>query len=133
MSKQSDEEFVKTVARWVIAALIALFILFWGWRLITPRYTLYAANIDREVLVREARAERDAAEFLADAEIERARGVAEANRVIADSLTDEYIRWLYVDQMDRLLGQVIYIPTEGGLPILEAGRLGQGVTTTVPE
>ncbi len=114
---------VKQVGKWAAMTLVFLLIIIWGWRLASPRYTLYSANIDRQVLVREAEAERDAAVFLAEAEVERARGVAEANEIIAESITPDYIRWLYVDQMDQLEGQVIYIPTEGGLPILEAGRL----------
>ncbi len=68
------------------------------------------------------RGKAEAATLLADAEVERAKGVAQANEIIADSLTDEYIRWLYVDQLDQTNGQIIYIPTEAGLPILEAGN-----------
>ncbi len=114
---------VKQIGKWIAVVLLFLLVIIWVWRLASPRYTLYSANIDRQVLVREAEAERDAAVFLAEAEVERARGVAEANEIIAESITPDYIRWLYVDQMDQLEGQVIYIPTEGGLPILEAGRL----------
>lgn len=121
--KPEEAATVRQVGKWLAMTLMFLIAVVWAWRLVSPRYTLYAANIDRQVLVREAEAQRDAARFLAEAEVERARGVAEANEIIAESITPDYIRWLYVDQMDELQGQVIYIPTEGGLPILEAGRL----------
>jgi regulator of protease activity HflC (stomatin/prohibitin superfamily) len=76
------------------------------------------------VQVADARARAEAATLLAESEVERAKGVAEANRIIADSITPEYTTWLYVDQLDEVIangGQIIYIPTEAGIPILEAG------------
>lgn len=84
---------------------------------------LNAAEFQKKIAVEEALAKKDSAPDLAAAEIIRAEGVAEANRIIADSITDEYVRWLYVDQLDEIDGQIIYIPTEGGIPILEANRL----------
>lgn len=86
--------------------------------------TLVEAESSRRVAVLEAEATRDAALALAEAEIERARGVAEANRIIGDSLknNEAYLRYLYIDSLKLTPGQIIYVPTEAGLPILEAGR-----------
>ncbi len=62
--------------------------------------------------------------MLAQAEIERAKGVAEANRIIGDSLknNDSYLRYLWIDNIHNTSNQIIYIPTEASLPILEAKR-----------
>ncbi len=115
-------KFSKTILKWSLILITFLVMLIWCWKLVSPRYTLYQANIERQVQVADARAKAEAATLLADAEVERSKGVAEANAIIADSLTPEYITWLYVDQLDRTDNQIIYIPTEGGLPILEAGQ-----------
>jgi hypothetical protein len=40
---------------------------------------------------------------------------------VQDALSDEYIRYLWVRMMAGN-ENVIYIPTEGSLPILEAGQ-----------
>lgn len=113
------------VVKYLLGAIAVALIIIWTWRLISPRYVLYQANIERQVQVADARAKSEAATLLADSEIERAKGVAEANRIIADSITPEYTTWLYVDQLDEVVangGQIIYIPTEAGIPILEAGQ-----------
>lgn len=63
-----------------------------------------------------------------DAEIEvaRAKGVAEANKIIAKSISREYILYLWVQGLNDGNSEVIYVPTEGNLPVLEAARLSGG-------
>lgn len=86
---------------------------------------LAQAEWNRQIIVRQAQAKKDAATLEAEAEVLRAEGVAKANAVIAGGLggAEGYLRYLYIhmlsEQSDR---QIIYIPTEAGLPILEAGR-----------
>ncbi|MFO0958220.1 MAG: hypothetical protein U0800_12475 [Isosphaeraceae bacterium] len=101
-----------------------------------PQYNVYASRLSgeaklaeaeasRQVAVREAQAKRDSAGLLAQAEIERAKGVAEANKIIGDSLkgNEDYLRYLWIDGLQNGKGnEVIYVPTEAGLPILEAGK-----------
>lgn len=60
-----------------------------------------------------------------DAEIEvaKAEGVAKSNLIIANSITDNYLRYKWVEGLQRNELQVIYVPTEGNLPIMEASRL----------
>lgn len=50
--------------------------------------------------------------------------MAEANRIIGESLTNNeaYLRYLWIDSINHEDNQIIYVPTEGGMPILEAGR-----------
>ena len=88
---------------------------------------LAMAESTRQIAVLEAQAKRDSAKMLAQAEVERAKGVAEANRIIADGLKghSEYLQYLFITER---IGQgasreVIYVPTEANIPILEAQRL----------
>lgn len=87
---------------------------------------LRKAEWNRQITVREAQAKKDSAIMLAQAEIERAKGVAEANRIIGQSLkgNEDYLRYLWIDSLQQTKDQIIYVPTEAGLPILEAERYG---------
>jgi hypothetical protein len=107
----------------LVGVVAFILVLVWAWKFASPKYNLYRAETEKRIAVEEARATKDSAVLLAEAEVSRAEGVAEANQIIATSITEDYIRWLYVDQLDRIQGQIIYIPTEAGLPILEANRL----------
>jgi hypothetical protein len=85
---------------------------------------LAQAEGNRQIAVLEAQARMDSASLLAQAEIARAEGVAKANQIIGESLKENeaYLRWLWIENLDKGNNSVIYIPTEGGLPILEAGK-----------
>lgn len=87
---------------------------------------LLEAESSRHIAVLEAQAKLESAKFLADAEIARARGVAQANEIIGNSLknNEAYLRYLYISNLEKAEANgsvnTIYIPTEAGLPILEA-------------
>ena len=85
---------------------------------------LAQAEFNRQISVREAQAHLDSAKLLAEAEVERAKGVKMANEIIAGSLKghEEYLRYLWIQNVSVGEHQVIYVPTEAGLPILEAGK-----------
>jgi regulator of protease activity HflC (stomatin/prohibitin superfamily) len=94
------------------------------WRYeIEGKAMLAQAENEKKVKIEEAKAEYESAKYKKDADIERAKGIAEANRIINESLTDQYIRWLYVENIKETNNQIIYLPTEAGLPILESSRL----------
>ena len=82
---------------------------------------------NRQILIQEAQAKFEAAGYWAKAEVARAKGVAEANEIIADGLGGPagYLRYLYIEGLKEqsAFGKIIYIPTEAGIPILEASRL----------
>lgn len=86
---------------------------------------LKQADWNRQIVIREAQAKEEAAVSLAQAEVERAKGVAQANKIIGDSLrnNEDYLRYLWIDNLQNEKNQVIYVPTETNLPILEATRL----------
>jgi len=103
-----------------------------------PQYQVYRQDLagqanlrqqewEKRIRVEEARAAKEAAVLLAEAEIERARGIREANEIIQASLggPEGYLRYLYIQslrEVESAGGRVIYVPTEAGLPILEAGK-----------
>lgn len=85
---------------------------------------LRRAEQNRKIRVQEGIAAEEAAKHLAQAEVERARGVAQANEIIAKGLggPEGYLRYLWIHSLETTKGQVIYVPTEANLPILEATR-----------
>jgi hypothetical protein len=86
---------------------------------------LKRAEWNRQIQVREAQAKMDSSKMLAQAEIERAKGVAKANKIIGESLkgNEGYLRYLWIDSLQHTNDKIIYVPTENGLPILESTRL----------
>ncbi|AOJ93123.1 hypothetical protein [Burkholderia multivorans] len=102
-----------------------------------PKYKVYQqrmegeaerakAEYSKQVQVLDAEAKKQSAQAFADAEVIRAQGVAKANAIIGESLrnNEAYLRYLWITKLSDAegKGQVIYVPTEAGLPILEAGR-----------
>lgn len=83
---------------------------------------LAEAQWNRQIAIEEAQANLESEKLNAQAEIERAKGAAEAIRIEGGSLTNNYIKYLWVRQLNTGDKQLIYVPTEAGLPILEAER-----------
>lgn len=93
------------------------------------------AELDRRIKVLEAQAELDSAKLKAQSEVARAHGVAEANKIVADGLKghDEYLRYLWIEKVSgNASKEIVYVPTEANLPILEAGRNAPRVTVAAP-
>lgn len=112
---------IVTIMGLVVALLYGIVMMFlWISYSYLPQKRLDRAEIEKRILVEQARAERDSAVFEAEGEVNRARGVAEANRIVNSSLTPEYLRYHYINTLSKNSQDVIYIPTEAGLPILEA-------------
>lgn len=87
---------------------------------------LAEAKYSRQVRVQEAEAKKASAELEGQAELTRAQFAAKANQELAAGLggSEAYLRYLYIRMLEEKPGSssVIYIPTEAGMPILEAGR-----------
>lgn len=81
---------------------------------------LAQAEQNRQIAILEAQAKLESAERLANAEIARARGIAEANRIIGDSITPNYLKYRFIEGLNDGSTETIYVPTEANLPILEA-------------
>jgi regulator of protease activity HflC (stomatin/prohibitin superfamily) len=121
----------------VTAGILLIGLLIFGGMWAFPKYNVYAqtmagqaklaeAQSSRQVAIAEAKAKDESASFLADAEVKRAEGIAKANAIIGNSLknNDEYLRYLWIDKLGDNEHQIIYIPTEAGLPLTEAGHRG---------
>ena len=106
----------------------------WG----CPQYNVYSSRLageaelaqaqySKQVQLADAEGRLAAASKLADVEVARAKGVAQANQIIGDSLKDNeaYLRYLWITDLssNNRSPTVIYVPTEANLPILEATRL----------
>ena len=127
---------------WVLGIFGGIFVIvllvvagMWG----LPTYNVYNqrmqgqailahAQSSREVAVAEARAKMESASLLAGADTLRAHGVARANEIIGNSLkqNEAYLRYLWIDEISKTTNQIIYVPTEANLPILEASRAAAG-------
>lgn len=122
----------KSAVRWasfgltIVLIIIGLFM--WG----CPTYNVYQqkmqgkailahAQSSREVAVAEAKAKMESASLLAQADTLRAIGIARSNKIIGESLTQAYLHWFWIDNIDKS-NNVIYVPTEANIPIMEAGR-----------
>ena len=113
----------------LVIIVIAIIIILWAW----PKYKVYARELNgkaqlkeaewnRKIAIEEAQAEKESAELKKQAEIIRAEGVAEANRIIAGSITPEYLKYKFIEGLNDGNTETIYVPTEANLPILEVSR-----------
>lgn len=113
----------------IITGVILIGVLMWG----IPKYRVYRldfigqANLrqqewEKKIIIEQAKAEKESAILYAEAEVERAKGVAQANEIIGNSLegNEEYLKYLWINNIQSGAGERIYIPTEANLPILEA-------------
>lgn len=110
--------------------LIGLLVLgLWG----CPQYNVYQqrkagearlaeAESSRQIAIKEAKAKMESSAMLANADTIRAHGIARSNQIIGQSLTPAYLHWFWIDNIDKS-NNVIYVPTEANLPIMEANRL----------
>jgi hypothetical protein len=103
-----------------------------------PQYRVYSQRLEgeaalaeaqssRQVAILEARAKKESAISLAEAEVIRAGGAAKANQILQNSLggPEGYLRYLQIQALEDTKASLIYVPTEAGLPVTEAQRLDQ--------
>lgn len=117
------------IAFFVLALLIAA--LMWG----VPVYNVWVAHqtgmaelaqaeANRQILVQTAQAKKEAATSNKEAAIIEAEGIAEANKIIGQSLDENpaYLTYLFYKGLQDTHNDVIYVPTEASIPITEASR-----------
>ena len=125
---------------WVVLIATGLFLILGGvgsCMYVIPKYNVWRQEMEgkaelaqaeqnRKIKIEEAKANLEAEKLNAQAEIERAKGAAEAIRIENGSITPAYIQYLWVRQQNaNTNNKIIYIPTEAGLPVLEAGRVAK--------
>ena len=126
--------------KWFISISVLVTVLVLGLMFGLPKYNVWRSHIaiesaenhgkaamaeaeeDRKILIEEAKANLEAQKLNSKAEVERAKGMAEAIEIENGKLTEMYVHYLWVRNIDKMDGDKIYIPTEANMPILEAGR-----------
>jgi hypothetical protein len=123
------------IAKWagiiIAATLITTIGLIFVWKLATPKLNLYRSNTEKQAVIKEQEAISEASVYAAekrvitakaeaDARRIEAEGLADAQAIISATLTPEYLQWRYYEVLATTNNQVIYLPTEAGLPITEA-------------
>jgi len=121
---------MRDASKWIFIGLVVIGLIglmMWG----IPNYKVYSRELNgkaqlreaewnRQIAIQEAEALKEAASLKAEAEVLRAGGIAKANEIIAGSITSEYIKYKFVEGLNDGNTEVIYVPTETNLPILEA-------------
>ena len=82
------------------------------------------AEQNRKILIEEAKARLEAEKLNAQAEVERARGMAEAMKLENGTLNTTYNQYLFIRTLEKLadkgdLPQIIYMPSEGLVPVMD--------------
>lgn len=82
------------------------------------------AEQNRKILIEEARARLEAEKLNAQAEVERAKGMAEAMKLENGTLNTTYNQYLFIRTLEKLadkgdLPQIIYMPSEGLVPVMD--------------
>lgn len=134
MIKECDNKLSYKFMFKIFACIVFILFLIGSYMYIMPKYNVWKqemsgraelakAEQNRRIMIEEARANLEAEKLNAQAEIERAKGAAEAIKIENGSITPTYIQYLWVRQQNaNSNNKIIYIPTEAGLPILEAGK-----------
>lgn len=129
---EEEHDFPKGTGKKVLLASILILILIFAWfvffnPLLKPwrakqsgKAELAQAEQNRQIAILEATAKKDSFIQLAEAEVIRAEGIAKANKIIAGSITEEYLKYRFIEGLNDGNTEVIYVPTEANLPILEA-------------
>ena len=139
--QKAEQKLIIKIVVWTVIGIIVLVIANMA---LMPKYRIYKQNKqgeanlrqqewEKKILIEQARAENESATLKAeakikqetanaDAEVIRAKGVAEANKIIGESLkgNEEYLNYLWINNIEKSNSEKIYIPTEAGMPILEA-------------
>lgn len=130
MYNQEEKKGIK----FIVIGLVFLVAIVGACMWIIPTYSVWSArqsgkaklahaDFERETQVVNAKANLEAQKYNAEAEVVRAEGIAKANNAIKDSITEMYVKYLWVSTLDRTSNQIIYVPLgSDGLPVSEAGR-----------
>lgn len=120
-------------------ALAIILLLIGGILFGVPHYRVYSqqmrgkaelaeAEFSKQVAVQTAKAKLESATLLAEAEVERAKGVAKANEIIGTSLNNggyKYMQYLAIEAQKEMAASpnhtTVYIPSgENGIPLIKA-------------
>lgn len=119
------DTFTKTVISSIASAIAFIILCMW----IYPQYNVWSSKLAGEALLAKATQERQIQIEQAKAELESAQYRADAIAVVGAATAEfpEYRKAEFIGAFAEALqngtiDQIIYIPTEAGIPITEAGR-----------
>ena len=140
----TNYELTPSLIKKALLGILAVALILISMAFILPWYNVWSQEMEgkaefakaeqnRKIKIEEARANLEAEKLNAQAEIERAKGAAEAIRIENGSITPTYIQYLWVRQQSDLSDKtVIYVPTETNLPLLESTRMNKVTNNTQP-
>lgn len=128
-----------SVIGWAVLGFIAALVVVATWWILNALFQVYnvwasqkqgeaelaQSRRDQQIQVAKAQGRLDAAELNKKAAVVEAEAVGAQIEKIGKELSshDLYLKWQWIKMMEeRPEGSTIYVPTEAGLPILEAGR-----------
>jgi len=125
MNKQRGDAEVLIFVGIGFVVLVFIGVLFLVW----PQYNVYSqrlsgeaalahAHAARQVLVQQAQAEKDSAQLRADA----IKIIGQAAKEFPEYRQQEFIGAFAEAMHSGKINQIIYVPTEGNIPLLEAGK-----------
>lgn len=91
------------------------------------RAEMAKAEQNRKILIEEAKARLEAEKLNAQAEIERAKGMASAMQIENGTLNSVYNQYLFIRTLEKLadkgnLPQIIYLPSQGLVPTINIDK-----------
>ena len=136
MTLDYDKQPIKFCFYWffiILLGMLMLVIFVWGILAVNSVYSVWSegkvgeaelskSNYAKQIQIVDAEAKLESAKSLADAEVVRAKGVAEANIIIGGSISDDYLKYLYVQGLQTNQMQTIYVPTNGFLPVFDINK-----------
>ncbi len=133
IKKKIDEliffNFIKNITILGVSMLIGLILLLFAFGFLNRHYSVWAMEMGGKAKLAEATQSRQIQIEQAKAEKEAAKFTAEAIKIVGKATKNypEYRQQIYIQAFaEALTGgkieQIMYIPTEAGIPILEAGK-----------
>ncbi|OQB41187.1 MAG: hypothetical protein BWY04_00994 [candidate division CPR1 bacterium ADurb.Bin160] len=126
-----DRKKVIWVVIGVVFTILLILVLMWG----IPTYQVWEqemsgkaemarAEQNRKILIEEAKAKLEAEKLNAEAEVERAKGMAQAMEIENGKLSSTYNQYLFIRTLEKLadkgsIPQIIYLPSEGLVPVMD--------------
>lgn len=118
----------------IVIAIFAIGLMLWG-IVFEPRWNVWNSRKkgeaqyqhslnEQKIQIAEAQSRLAAAEINKQAAVIEAEAVSAQVQSIGAQLTQHnlYLQWQWIKMMEDRGGDTIYVPTEAGLPILEANR-----------
>jgi predicted house-cleaning noncanonical NTP pyrophosphatase (MazG superfamily) len=112
------------------SVVVVVFLLIGLAAYIYPKYNVYSSSLSGEAVLKKAqyaeysarikaKAKEEAAKYLAEAEVERAQGIAKSIKIVGNALNDNpgYLDYRWLQNLKETHNQVIYVPERQNNPL----------------